>query len=61
MPHQGRVEPSSLKEEELTFESSMMNYKGPITRSMAKIINLVTYLDSKGMCKGDLKLRRELE
>ena len=61
MPHYGRIEPSSSREEELKFEILTMNYTGPITRSRAKFINLVTYLDIKGLCKGELKFRGELE
>ena len=47
VPHHGRIEPSSPREEEPESKSSMVNYKGPITRSRAKFVNLVTYLDSK--------------
>ena len=61
VPHHGRIKPSSPREEEPKFESPTTNYKGPNTRSMAKFVNLVTYLDNKGMCKGDLNVRRELE
>ena len=59
--HHGRIEPSSPREEEPKFESPTMNYKSPNTRSRAKFVHLVTYSDNKGMCKGDLKPKMELE
>ena len=53
MPHLGRTEPSSSRKEDLEFESPIMSYKGLITGSRAKFINLVTHLDSKEACEGD--------
>ena len=48
--YHGRFDPSSPREEEPESESPMMqekSYKGAITRSRTKFVNLVTYLDNK--------------
>ena len=47
MPHHGRFEPNNPRKEEPEFENPMVSYKSPITRSMAKFINLVIHLDGK--------------
>ena len=54
VPHHGRSDPSSPREEESKLESPMVqdeSYKGPINQSRAKFVNLVTYLDNKEACE----------
>ena len=48
MPHHGGFGPRSPRKEESKLGSLMVSCKGPITRSRAKFINLVTQLDDKG-------------
>ena len=51
MPHHG---PSSPREEEFELEGLMVqeeSYKGPITRSKVKFVNLFTYLDNEEACE----------
>ena len=47
MLHHGRFNPRSPRKEELELGSPMVSYKGPITRSRAKFVKLVTHLDDK--------------
>lgn len=54
VPHHGRSDPSSSRDEEFEFKSPMVqeeSYKGPITRSKTKFDNLVIYFDSKEACE----------
>ena len=56
VPYHGRSEPSHLRKEEFEFERPIVNYKGPITRSRVKFVNLSTHLDKKeafGSLKGN--------
>ena len=46
--HHRRFGPRSPRKEESKLGSPMVSYKGPITRSRAKFVNLVTHLDDKG-------------
>ena len=55
VPLHGRFEPRNRREKEPKFENPMVSYEGPIMRSTAKFINLVTHLDSKKAYKGDWK------
>ena len=47
MPHHGRLGPRSPGKEKPESGSQMVSYEGPITRSRAEFINLVTHLDDE--------------
>ena len=47
-PYHGKCGPRSPRKEESMLGSPMVSYKGLITRSRAKFVNLVTHLDDKG-------------
>ena len=57
MPHHGRIEQSSLRKEEPKFEGPMVSSNGPKISRAKYVMNLVTYLDGKGMCEGVWELR----
>ena len=57
VPHHERFDPTNPREEEPEFEKTMVSYRGPITRSRAKFIN-ITHLDNKAAYEGDWKFLR---
>ena len=63
VPHHGNTGPSGPIKEEPKFENPTeqgAHYTRPITQSRAKLVNLVTYLDSTEACEGDREHGKQL-